>query len=203
MANAIGDVWKCVVEFEQGEERGMIVFHRAVTLVNDTNEDVLGAALATELVSLADTLNTAFQGLSSHVVCATAQRVNVLNPTRIYTVFSTQLPSTGGTSVSAQDAVLMSSYPAAGGLIKSGRNFIPFLDENLMVAGQILAISVTAITNAIEPLLLDLIQLTSVADLKAVLWRTVGQIVVDVTSNVLRPVLATQRRRVLHHQNFS
>jgi len=202
MANAIGDVWKCVLEYEEGEERGMIVFHREVSLVNDTDEDVLGPALTAELVTLGDAINLALMGTGSSLVCATAQRVNTVAPTRIYTTFSTATASAGGTSLGAQQAVLMSSYPGAGELIKSGRNFFPFIDEGKQLAGQILDTIKTAFIDAIEPLLLDIIQLTSVADLKAVLYRRVGQIVVDVTTNVLRPVLATQRRRVIHHQTF-
>ena len=203
MANAIGDVWRCVLEWQESQESGTIVLHREVSAVSDTDEDVLGDALATELVSLGDTVTDDMLGTGVVLVCATAQRINVANPTRIYTVFSTGSASIGSTAEPAQAAVLASVYPAAGSAIKSGRSYFPFLDTAKSAAGQILSASKAAIEAAIEPLILDLISLTSIADLKPVLWRTVGQIAVDITTSVLRPVLASQRRRVVQHQNFT
>lgn len=203
MANAVNDVWRCVLEWSESEETGMIVLHRKVTLVNDTSEDVLGAALALRMVDLGDDWASDLAGTGVNLVCATAQRINVANPTRIYTVFSSTAPSIGSTAVPPQAAVLASVYPAAAALIKSGRSYFPFLDAAHQAAGEILSASQAAIEAAIEPLVKDLITIASVAELKAVLWRTVGQIAVEITSSVLRPVLASQRRRVVAHQKFT
>ena len=54
MANAVNDVWRCVLEWQESQERGLIVLHRKVTLVNDTSEDVLGDALSLAFVNLGD-----------------------------------------------------------------------------------------------------------------------------------------------------
>jgi len=202
MANAVGDVWKCGVEWREGIENGMIVIHREVSSVLDTDENVLGAALTADLVTLGDAISTAMLGNGAHLVCATAQRVNLANPTRIYTSFSSLAPIVSDTVMPAQSAILMSVYPDPGGLIKSGRSYIPFIDESNQDGGQILASVRTAIETALEPLLLDLIEVTGAADLKAVLWRKIGELSVDIKTAVLRPVMANQRRRMKPHQIF-
>ena len=110
MSNAVNDVWRCVLEWSESEETGMIVLHRKVTLVNDTSEDVLGAALALRMVDLGDDWSSDLGGTGVNLVCATAQRINVANPTRIYTVFSSTAPSVGSTALPAQACVLASVY---------------------------------------------------------------------------------------------
>ena len=202
MANAVGDVWLCCLEWIEGEERGLICLHREVTVVYDSDEDVLGNALAAELVTLGDTVTTDMLGTGVVLVCATCQRLGATNPTRIYTKFSTGTASVGSTALPAQTCVLASVYPAAGSLIRSGRSYFPFLDEAKQSAGQILSASKTAIEDAVDPLILDLIEVTGAADLRAVLWRRVGELAVVITSSVLRPVLSTQPRRDVNHQPF-
>lgn len=202
MANQSGDVWRINLEWELNREKGMIVLHREVSTVSDTSEDALGDALVAELVTLGDSVTAAILGNGAKLVCATAQRINAINPTRIYSAFSTAAASAGATALPAMASVLISAYPAAGAAIKSGRSYIPFLDEAKQKEGQILTTTKVPIENVLQPIVEDLMSLAGVADLKAVLWRKVGEITADVISSVLRPVLANQRRRVVQHQTF-
>lgn len=206
MANAIGDVWRCILEWKLDAEKATVVLHREVTEVTDQDEDVMGLAVVAKLVIEGDLITAAMLGTNAVLVCATAQRINEANPTRIYTEFSTGTPSLGGTSLPAQDAVLMSSYGDPGSEIKSGRTFMPFFDSGKQLAGQILASVVSGVENAITGITLDEFTLVSVGNLRAVLWRKATDllpaVVVPVISNVLRPVIASQRRRVVHHQPF-
>jgi len=207
MANVIDDVWECQVEYECGSERGSVVFHKQVTEVTSPQESDLGNALATELATEAATANAARQGLDCFVVCATAQRVPPAEPTRIFVDYGAQTPSINAASVAAQSAMLFSMYPDAGAEIKSGRNFIPFLDSSLQVAGQINDASKAGLLTDYSTFLFDQIILAAVAELKPVLYRYATDIlpavIVEIAEILLRPVLASQRRRVQHHQNFA
>jgi hypothetical protein len=206
MTNIVGDIWECAVEFALNQERGTVVFHKEVVVVNESLESVMGADLANELNTLSTSSNSSFLGLDAFVVCATARRVPPADVTRTFVEFGVQTKSILAEAVAAQSSMLFSMYPDPGGEITSGRNFIPFLMRDQAVSGQILQASKADILTSFSTWLLDLIEITS-GDLKPVLYRYATDIdpavIVDIAEMILQPVLASQRRRVQHHQPFS
>jgi len=206
MANEIGDVWECAIEWSNGIEKATNVFHRQVTAVTSPQESDLGNELVNDLIGLAETAATNHMGAATEGVCATARRVPPAEPTRVFVSYGAVAPIIGGVSVPAQSAVLMSMYPESGGEIKSGRNYIPFYDSTNEDAGQIAATEEAGLLTDFGKIFLDQIILTAIADMDAVLYRYATDIlppvVVTIIEMILRPVLASQRRRANLHQAF-
>jgi hypothetical protein len=206
MTNVVGDIWECAVEFGLGGERGTVVFHKEVVEVSDTDEAAMGGGITVALDTLAQASLMAYLGGGSLVICSTARRVPPADVTRVYVKYGDGTPSVASISVAAQSSVLFSMYPAPGGEIKSGRNFIPFLASAEQISGQLLTANKTALELSFSEWLLLLLEITE-GDLKPVLYRYATEldphVVVDIAEMVLRPVLASQRRRVKHHQPFT
>lgn len=205
MTNAVGDIWECVAEFGLGSERGSMVFHREVTDVSDTSEIVMGDGIVTSLLTDAQATVADHMGTDAFLVCTTARRVPPAEITRTFVNYGTQALSILAKAVAAQSSVLLSMYPEPGGAIKNGRNYMPFLENIQQDAGQILAAGKAALEDSLNTWLLDVMTLTA-GNLKAVLYRYATDIdpavIVEIAESVLRPVLASQRRRVQHHQPF-
>jgi len=208
MVIAIGDIFECAAEFRLGAETGQVVFHKQVTLVEETDEAIFGNALALDLQLNAGSTIADFGGTGAFIVCATCRRIPPADPTRIYTEFGPQTPSIQmATAVAAQSAALFSTYPAPGGTPKSGRNYLPFLKSNSQVSGQILNADAPAMITSVNDWIFNQLILPAIGELKPVLYRYATMVlpflVVDIVEMILRPVLSSQRRRVQHHQTFS
>jgi hypothetical protein len=182
------------------------VFHKEVTSVDEADEAIMGQGIADAINVLATASAGSFMGGGAFVVCTTARRIPPAEVTRIFVDYSAQAPSILGEAVAAQSAMLFSMYPAPGAEIKSGRNYIPFLFRDQAKEGQILQASVGDLEVSFGSWLLEMLLITE-GDLKPVLYRYATDIlpavIVDIAEMVLRPVLASQRRRVQHHQPFS
>ncbi len=208
MAVAVDDVWECGVEWRNDAETGVIVFHKQVSDVIEFDDNLFGQQLAESLNTLGTVATLAQMGNDTFVVCATARRVGPAEPTRIFTDFAGQTKVVSMEEpVPAQDSVLFSSYPDAGAEIASGRSFIPFLAVGSQVTGAIKSSIETLLKSDFAAFLFDDLAIPLFGTLKPVLYRKATMVlpaVIDaITDFVLRPMLASQRRRTVHHQTFS
>ncbi len=204
MVVAIGDIYQVQVEFRRDVESASIVRHYECTDVTDTDEETVGEALVGTIEDLWESSYIPLMGNNAALICVTARRLPPAQTTRTYVTFSGTAGQGTGLQPSrgAQQALLVSLYPDSGGDPKQGRNYVPFLAGELTKTGQIIAIGLTSIETAMTALLVTKVVLTSVAEFnpalaKKVLLNWISEII---TARVVRPVLATQRRRVVHHQ---
>jgi hypothetical protein len=206
MTVAVGDVWQTIMEFQCGAEKGLLVRHHQVTVVNETSEELFGQALADRLEVIAGGISVSDMALDCFLVCATAQRKPPADPTRIYTTFGDGVKSILAAPNGAQNCLLFSTYADPGEEPVQGRAFTPFPPESISTDGQVDAAEEAGLFSAWRPLLLDALLLATEGTLIPALYRQtspIAGIASAIVTLVLRPVIASQRRRVDHHQTFS
>lgn len=206
MTVAVDDLFVVNVEFENGPERAMNVIGYKCSAVLDSDEDVFIQALVDKVVVEAQEYVLNLSGEGTLLVCATARRVPPGEPTRIYTEFGPGSASINPIHPSgAQTAILLSKYAASGETPKQGRIYLPFPAKDLSEDGQIKDGEKTLIASETDPWLKDPMVLTSVGTVLPAIIRLVTglpAVAALVDDLIIRPVLASQRRRVKHHQNF-
>lgn len=205
MAIIVDDVFEVNVEFENGSERGMNVLHYKVSNVIESDEAPFIEALIAQLVLDIDATVQLYSGEGTTMICVTARRVKPGGATRVYTAFGDGVPSPREKMGGAQLSMLLSKYALAGEEPFSGRTYFPFPSEELGDDGQIYTDQKTGILSQFGKWLSDPIVLSSIGTVLPALYRglTGEPIVSSLIDNlVLRPVLASQNRRVKHHQNF-
>jgi len=205
MAVAVGDIWQTQVEFRRDVESASIV--RAYKVIDVTNPDevAFGEGIVAQLLDRWETNWLPLMGFNASIICATARRVPPGAETRTFVDFSTAGAGTGVlAATSAQNSLLVSLYSEAGDIPKSGRAYIPFISKDSILTGQIQSISLPGIQTAIDAIYLVKMIIAAVGELEAAIARpdTFGLpwIAELIKSLVVRPVLASQRRRVVHHQ---
>jgi hypothetical protein len=204
---AIDDLISVQVEFANGRENAMNVIGYKVSAMTETDENVFIQALVDEVVVEAQEAVLNLMGGGTTLVCATGRRVLPGDPTRVYTAFGSGEPSVNPITPSgAQMSILLSKYAPAGDEPKQGRLYLPFPAKDLSEDGQILESERTLIRDETDPWILDPLILSAVGTVLPAIIRLVpglDSVAALVEQIVLRPVLATQRRRVVPHQNFS
>jgi len=205
MTIVVGDLIQCNVEFELASERAMNVVGYRVSEVTDDDETTFIEALLAELVVQTNEVVSGIMGQGAFLVCCTGQRVLPGDPTRIYTKFgdgtASVLPKAGG----AQLSILVSKYADPGDTPQQGRAFVPFPSESLSTDGQIDDDKETSITDDVKTWLVDELVFGTIGKAKPAIIRLIKDLPSlwsEVKEIVLRPVLASQRRRVQHHQTF-
>lgn len=205
MVVAIGDIWQTQVEFRRDVESASIVRAYEVIDVTDTDEVLFGEGIVAQLLDRWETNWIPKMGPNADIICATARRVLPGAPTRTFVDFSTAGSGTGILdATSAQDSLLISLYPDSGGDPKSGRAYLPFISKDNILTGQVQTASMAGLITAIEAIYLVKLIIAAVGELEAAIARpgapTLPWIAELIKSLVVRPVLASQRRRVVHHQ---
>jgi len=125
--------------------------------------------------------------------------------TRVFVTFSGVGAGSGLLDApGAQESLMVSLYPQSGGVPKSGRNYVPFLSADNHKQGQILSAKLGAIETAMTAIYITALILTAVGQVVAAISKIqvppLPWITEPVVARVVRPVLSTQRRRVVHHQ---
>jgi hypothetical protein len=206
MVMAIGDLISVNVEFANGRENAMNVIGYEVSEMTETDENVFIQALVDEVVIEAHEAVLNLMGGGTTLVCATGRRVLPGAPTRVFTAFGTGEPSINPVAPSgAQMAILLSKYAPAGSEPKQGRLYLPFPAKDLSDDGQIKDAEQTLIRSETDPWILDPLILSAVGTVLPAIIKLIpgfDSVASLVEQIVLRPVLATQRRRVVPHQNF-
>ncbi len=203
MTVAVGDIYQVQIEFQRDVEVASIVRHMEVTGATDTDEDSVGDELCAAVVQEVETGWIPLMGPNANLICVTCRRLPPGEPTRTYINFSSSGTGTGTTnSHGAQQALLTSLYAASGAVVKAGRNYLPFLAGENSFAGQVVTSVLTAIENAVESILVSTYVLPGGTELTpAIARKVISDWISDlIVSFVVRPVLASQRRRVNHHQ---
>lgn len=205
MTIAVDDILEVSVEHQLGAEHALNVMHYQVSTVENTDESIFLEQLIADLMLEWQQLNQSYMGEGGIVVCVTVQRISQTNPTRIYTEFGTGVASPRTKANGAQAAILLSKYPDAGEEPKNGRLFYPFPADELSQEGQIDADTVVTMLADFSKVLLDPVIMSGVGTVVSAIVRKdpiLPAVISLVTDLVLRPVIATQQRRVKHHQPF-
>jgi len=198
-----GDLWQTQVEFRRDVESASVVRQYEVTDVIASDENTFGEGIVSGIIGRWETNWLPRMGPNSSIICCTARRVLPGAPTRTFVTFSSAGSGSGmADSEGSQNAMLVSLYPDSGGLPKSGRNYLPFLSGDDMTGGQIKTASFSALQAVVDAIFLTDIVMTSVGEIASAIGRPdpTAWLKSLITSLVLRPVIASQRRRVVHHQ---
>lgn len=203
MPIAVDDVFRVVVEHQLGPEHALNVIHYQVSDVINSDEKVFIPAMIASMMTDWQATLALFAGEDTVVVCVTAQRIPPGEPTRIYTEFGSGVASARTAANGAQQCILFSKYSDAGQDPAKGRFYYPFPADEVSQRGQIDDTQEIGLLSQFGKLLLDSRVLATVGTVVVAIAREgLLPAVSLVTELVLRPVIATQQRRVKHHQNF-
>ena len=203
-----GQIVESAFEWSNGPEKGMMCRHYVITDANETNEEAFMEGMVDEITTLCEAITSAISADETVFNCATLQRLKTLIPvagaaTRIFYKFGLGIPvSANAPAKGAQQSAVVSLYPASGSNPKQGRNFFPFLRGDFTEEGQIKNANQATIHNELDKITMDPIVASSIGTLAPVIYSKATELYADILSSVLRPVLATQKRRVDHHQPF-
>ena len=212
MTVAQNDVFEVVIELQDEAERALVVRHYRVESVTETDEEAFLASLTGHIISTCQISVLPVLPGTASFTCVTAQRITP-NPTRIATgFFPSNSGGVAGGSAPAQSCYLMSIYTARNDRRGRGRMYFPFPPDSFHGSGRIFDSQKLNVDNALNTLVSDDLVLPSGnGTLKPGVWSRgnpaaqppVAAEFNDSVQTILRPVLASQKRRVNHHQSFA
>jgi len=202
MTLAVNDIVQVTAYFVDGRNSAQVVRHYKCTVVSEDDDLLAMTALMTFLTAHWTNTVGAVSTVSAAVVCYTAQKVG-LAASRVFTLFEGN--GNGqvlGEANAAQLAVLVSIYSADTSDAGRGRMYIPFPAEANSEGGVLINTAADDILAAITPMLVDF---TDAADneWEPGVWSRTTSVFNRCTDFVIRPVLATQRRRRTPLQPFA
>jgi len=202
MTMAVNDVVQVTAFFRDGQSAAQVVRHYRLTAVTEDDDltamSSLMTFLGTHWTNVIEVNSTASAGM----VCLTAQKV-MTGASRIFSAFfGAANGQVLGEANAAQLAVLVSLYTASTEAYGRGRMYIPFPAEANSEGGVILNTVADDLLLAVGPMLIDFTDSADNEWSPVVYGRSVEQ-ANRITDYVLRPVLATQRRRRVGLQPFA
>lgn len=191
---AVNDIWQATFFYVDGRSSAQMVRHYRVAVEESANETDLTDALAVKLGALATDLIEVTSTAAAALVCITLQKV-LTGTSRVYaTFFGAANGAATGEANAAQLAILVSLYTSNTTRQGRGRMYIPFPAESLSQGGILINTIADDIVQVVDPLLSDITDAED-NEYNAVVYSREGAAVAEIESRVLRPVLATQRRR--------
>lgn len=201
---AQNDVWEISQEWTCGVNSGLLRGHFKENDSHSLDLEQLGLKIVA--AAEAHFYNQASQWMptAAQVVCTTAKMVSNAG-SRIFTQYGTgsQDGQASGTPVAAAMAMLVSKYSTVNDKSKRGRLFLPFLSQFFTDGEVIYDSQKVALDGWIEALFNPTSwSITDVGEMKGVIWSPKLKSAIEIANLVLRPVLASQRRRTVHHRSF-
>lgn len=198
---AANDVWELIASFADGRELGECVFHQKLGTEVTTGANETAEALLAKFDTILAELATAIMTDTTYLIATAAHRVKGANgTTRYYTHYPNAVGGITSEHVGAQRALLVSKYTATNTRSGRGRSYIPFLSSTLETSGRIDSSDMITISAACD----DLFEVEN-TDTENNVWKPVVysrklDLSYEIDDMVVRPVLCTQRRRVVHKQ---
>lgn len=203
MPLSVGTVLEVVPSWLDGPELAESVLHYKVKTAssNDVEQDITNiagaiAALCEALTESCMCTTTLFVGSSGRVIPPST------GAGRIFTAFRTVVGTVSGEVCGAQIAALCSKYTTGITRSHRGRLYVPFVPESSVESGRITDAARTVYLSKLYPLLLNDVSFAGGGVLDPVLYSKTLAAAFEITEAVLRPVVCTQRRRVVHKQPF-
>lgn len=199
---AVNDVWECVFNYRDGQSAAQMVRHYRVAVEESETQTELTDALAVKLGALATDLIEVTSTASAALVCITSHRV-IGGASRVFaTFFGAANGAATGEANSAQLAILVSLYTNNITPSGRGRMYIPFPAESVSEGGVILNTVADDIVAKVDPMLTHFTDAAQ-NEYDPVVYSRETTSAAGIDSRVLRPVLATQRRRRVNLQPFA
>ena len=200
---SMNDVWEINQEYRFDEESGLYRGHYKEVVGGETNLEQAGLKIVLALHTLLSNIIAPNLASETDLVCTTARKVSG-EGSRVFTQYGTEdIGSMAGPPIEAGTAVLVSKYTATNNAHARGRAFMPFLSKDFSFNGLVTvehAITLEAMAeDYLNPQQLDV---DDVGEMVGVVWSGTTSASFDIVNVVLRPRLASQRRRKVHHQPF-
>lgn len=203
MPLAVGAVIECVASWYDGPELAEIIFHHKVTESPSEDSPQAVSAFATAAQNqLEDLTETCMTPTTILVGCSCRVLGTGSGAGQIHSVFSAVVGEVTGPVSGAQSCVLLSKYTNTVSKSGRGRAFIPFVPQSFHESGQLTNDARTLYLAALYPLFLNGIDFGSGGESDPVVYSRKDSTGRKIEEAVLRPVLCTQRRRVIHKQPF-
>lgn len=203
MSSAVGDIWETAVSLREHAEVAEVVFHHRLKVVGSSTDtktvaDGLLTSLATKVEEIMEVVNPASvtsQAISTHRVAGPS------GTSRYYSRFTAiEGGLESGNTMPAQCAILCSKYSETNTKSGRGRLYWPFPNSTIVNSGQILDSVILSLDGKFEAILLLEFMSGPDDEWEPVVYSRVGGIGHLITDMVVRPVLASQKRRVVHKQ---
>lgn len=199
---AVNDVWQSNIWIRSGPEIACVTTHWGLTNEVEPAVNLTGAALSNAVGARYSSILELVSTASAELVCCESKRVDPTGSPLFPFFFVAETGAVAGQEGPAQAAILVSKYSGTVSASGRGRMYLPFIAEAIMSSGRLLDDVEPTITAGLDTFFSPL---TDQADNEwnAVIYSKKLAAAFGLNYYVLRPVIATQRRRVDWRQTFS